>query len=154
MDLIAVILILLAAVVASSFVARAAPIALPLPLVQVALGALIGSLIDLHIELDPELFLLLFIAPLLFLDGWRLPKEGLLRDKWTISALALGLVVFTVLGAGFFIHWMIPTMPLAVAFALAAVLSPTDAVAVSAIAGANAHPQAPDAHPGGRGAAE
>jgi CPA1 family monovalent cation:H+ antiporter len=35
---------------------------------------------------------------------------------------------------GFFIHWMIPSMPLAVAFALAAVVSPTDPIAVSAIA--------------------
>ncbi|MEJ1965533.1 MAG: sodium:proton antiporter [Gammaproteobacteria bacterium] len=107
---------------------------LPLPLVQIAFGALIASTLDVRIELDPELFLLLFIAPLLFLDGWRIPREGLTRDKWTIGALSLGLVVFTVVGAGYFIHWMIPAMPLAVAFALAAVLSPTDAVAVSAIA--------------------
>ncbi|MEI9987194.1 MAG: sodium:proton antiporter [Aliidongia sp.] len=48
--------------------------------------------------------------------------------------MALGLVLFTVVGAGFFIHWMIPAVPLAVAFALAAILSPTDAVAVAAIA--------------------
>lgn len=52
-----------------------------------------------------------------------------------ILELALGLVVFTVLGLGFLIHWMIPTMPLAVAFALAAILSPTDPIAVQAIAG-------------------
>lgn len=74
------------------------------------------------------------MAPLLFLDGWRIPKEGLFRDKWTILALGFGLVLFTVAGAGLFIHWLIPTIPLPVAFALAAVLSPTDAVAVSAIA--------------------
>ena len=47
--------------------------------------------------------------------------------------LALGLVLFTVLGLGYLIHWMIPEIPLTVAFALAAVISPTDAVAVSAI---------------------
>src|SRR3546814_11839646 len=35
---------------------------------------------------------------------------------------------------GLFINWMIPSMPLAVAFALAAVVSPTDPIAVSAIA--------------------
>ena len=43
-------------------------------------------------------------------------------------------MVFTVVGLGFLIHWMIPAMPLAVAFALAAILSPTDPIAVSAIA--------------------
>lgn len=50
-----------------------------------------------------------------------------------ILLLAFGLVCFTVLGLGYFIHWMIPSIPLTVAFALAAVVSPTDAVAVSAI---------------------
>ncbi len=131
---ITIILLLLASVVASSAIARAAAIVLPLPLVQIALGALSALAFDFRISLDPGIFLLLFIAPLLFLDGWRIPKEGLFRDKWTIIALAFGLVVFTVVGAGFFIHWMIPAMPLPVAFELAAVLSPTDAVAVSAIA--------------------
>jgi CPA1 family monovalent cation:H+ antiporter len=48
--------------------------------------------------------------------------------------LALGLVVFTVVGVGYFINWMIPAMPLSVAFALAAIVSPTDPIAVSAIA--------------------
>lgn len=48
--------------------------------------------------------------------------------------LAIGLVVLTVVGLGFLIHWMIPAMPLPVAFALAAVVSPTDPIAVSAIA--------------------
>ncbi|MFA5956526.1 Na+/H+ antiporter [Hyphomicrobium sp.] len=134
MEVVIIILLFLAAVVVSSVIQRAAPISLPLPLVQIALGALIASTLDFHIALDPKVFLLLFIAPLLFLDGWRIPKQGLFRDRWTILALAFGLVLFTVVGAGFFIHWMIPAMPLAIAFALAAVLSPTDAVSVSAIA--------------------
>ena len=49
--------------------------------------------------------------------------------------LALGLVFATVLIAGPFIHWLIPTIPLSVAFALAAILSPTDAVAVGSLSG-------------------
>lgn len=83
--------------------------------------------------MQPEVFFLLFLPPLLFLDGWRIPKEDLLRDKGTIIELALGLVLFTVIGVGFFIHWMIPSMPMAVAFALAAIVSPTDPIAVPAI---------------------
>lgn len=134
MTILLITLVLLIAVVASSFIARAATIAVPLPFIQIALGVLIAAVFNFEINLDPEFFLLLFIAPLLFLDGWRIPGEGLLRDKWTILALAFGLVAFTVLGAGLLIHWLIPAMPLYVAFALAAVLSPTDAVAVSAIA--------------------
>lgn len=134
MENITLTLILLACVIASSFIKRATRVALPLAVIQIALGALVGQLTDFHVSLGPDVFLLLFVAPLLFLDGWRISKEGLLRDKWTIGAFALGLVVFTVVGAGYFIHWLIPVMPLPVAFALAATLSPTDAVAVSAIA--------------------
>jgi CPA1 family monovalent cation:H+ antiporter len=50
-----------------------------------------------------------------------------------ILMLAIGLVIFTVVGMGFLIDWLIPAIP-PVAFALAAILSPTDPVAVSAIA--------------------
>ena len=61
-------------------------------------------------------------------------KEDLFRDRAIVLELALGLVVFTVVGVGLLIHWLIPAMPLPVAFALAAILSPTDPIAVSAIA--------------------
>lgn len=108
--------------------------AIPLPLIQIALGALIAwPQAGLHIAFDPELFLLLFIPPLLFADGWRIPKREFFALAKPILLLALGLVLLTVLGLGYLIHWMIPEIPLTVAFALAAVVSPTDAVAVSAI---------------------
>jgi monovalent cation/hydrogen antiporter len=83
-----------------------------------ALGAFIASVANLGVELKPDIFFLLFLPPLLFLDGWRISKEGLFRDKGTILELALGLVVLTVVDVGYFINWMIPAMPLAVAFAL------------------------------------
>lgn len=126
------VLILLTLVGASRLLARLIP--LPLPLVQIAAGALLAwPTLGLHVALDPELFLFLFLPPLLFSDGWRIPKRDLWRYRGPILTMAVGLVVFTVVGAGYFIHWLLPTVPLPVAFALAAVLSPTDAVAVSAI---------------------
>lgn len=134
MDSIELVLAMLLAVVASSYLVRTLPLALPLPLVQIAMGAALAGVFDHGVVLDPDMFFLLFMPPLLFLDGWRIPKNGLLRDKVVILQLALGLVVFTVVGAGFLIHWLIPAMPLAVAFALAAIVSPTDPVAVSSIA--------------------
>lgn len=134
MEIVTLIFVMFVAVIFSSILVRALPFPIPLPLLQIALGAGIGMLPGLSMNLNPGVFLLLFLPPLLFLDGWRIPKEGLFRDIGTILALALGLVVFTVLGAGYFINWMIPAMPLAVAFALAAVISPTDPIAVSAIA--------------------
>ena len=127
------VLILLMLVSVSKLVGRMIP--LPLPLVQIAAGALLAwPTLGLHVALDPELFLFLFLPPLLFSDGWRMPKRELWRLRGPILTLAVGLVLFTVVGAGYFIHWIIPSIPLPVAFALAAVLSPTDAVAVSAIA--------------------
>src|SRR5699024_4910151 len=78
--------------------------------------------------------------PLLFLDGWRIPKGAFFRDWKPILMLAIGLVVFTVLGVGLFIDWLIPSMPVAVAFALAAILLPTDPVAVSAMSAGGAMP--------------
>src|SRR6478752_7145289 len=104
MESISVSLILLFAVVVSGTLTRLSPIPIPPPLVQIALGAVIASVADLGVSLDPDLFFLLFLPPLLFLDGWRIPKEGLLRDKVVILELALGLVIFTVLGVGLLVH--------------------------------------------------
>jgi len=126
------VLILLMLVSVSRLVGRVVP--LPLPLVQIAAGALLAwPTLGLHVALDPELFLFLFLPPLLFSDGWRMPKREFWHLRGPILTLAVGLVLFTVVGAGYFIHWLLPSIPLPVAFALAAVLSPTDAVAVSAI---------------------
>lgn len=133
MGTIGIVLVMLAAVVVSGVAVRMLPLAVPTPLVQIGLGAVIAAFSGQAVPLEPDIFFLLFLPPLLFLDGWRIPKEGLLRDKGMILHLALGLVICTVVGIGLFIHWMIPAMPLPIAFALAAIVSPTDPVAVSAI---------------------
>lgn len=132
MHAINVILVMLFAVIVSTYVARLAPIKIPLPLFQILIGALL-SWAGFQVVFDSHLFLLLFIPPLLFLDGWRIPKGAIIHDWPIILSLAIGLVVFTVIGMGFFINWLIPAIPLAITFALAAILSPTDPVAVSAI---------------------
>ncbi|WP_432675171.1 Na+/H+ antiporter [Delftia sp. 11MD] len=133
MDATRLVLIMLLAVVASRLIARA--VRLPVPLIQIALGCGVFYSGLTSVALDPDVFFLLLLPPLLFLDGWRIPKDDLRRDAPTVVTLALGLVVFTVLGIGLLIHWLIPAVPLPVAFALAAVISPTDPIAVSAIAG-------------------
>ncbi|QDE38081.1 Na+/H+ antiporter [Luteibacter pinisoli] len=140
MELVITILVLLLVVALSGAVVRILPFRLPLPVVQIALGALLARPFGLHVEFDPELFFLLFIPPLLFADGWRIPKRELFLLRGPILALAIGLVFFTIVGVGYFVHWMIPTVPLAVAFALAAVLSPTDAVATSSVTGGTRMP--------------
>ena len=127
------ILILVMAVVASQPLTRLFRI-VPLPIVQIALGAaLVWPTAGFHPRIEPELFLLLFIAPLLFADAWEAPKREYRKLMRPILSLAFGLVFFTTLVCGFALHWLVPSMPLPVAFALAAALSPTDAVAVSSI---------------------
>ena len=133
------VLIVLLLVLVAGAVARAFAWA-PLPFVQIAFGAAMGLVPGLDVSLDPPLFFLLFIAPLLFLSGWRIPNDELFAERGAVLRLAIGLVVLMVLGLGPLIHWMIPSMPLAVAFALAAIVAPTDPVAVSSILGKDALP--------------
>ncbi len=135
MEILLLILILLGMIGISNIINHFLPF-ISVPLIQIALGILIAVFSpDLHIVLDPELFFVLFIAPLLFNDGKRVPREELWSLRAPILFLALGLVFITVFVIGYAIHWMIPSIPLPAAFALAAILSPTDAVAVTSIAG-------------------
>lgn len=134
MSVIGIILVLLVGVVATHWIAKALGGRIALPLVQIAAGAIIGLTTDFGVRLEPELFFVLFLPPLLFLDGWRVPKQDLKDNAVTILSLAFGLVILTVVGVGFLLHAIIPAMPLPVCFALAAVLSPTDVVAATAMA--------------------
>ncbi|TIS54611.1 Na+/H+ antiporter [Mesorhizobium sp.] len=113
----------------------------PLPVLQIAMGAALAWPVrGMHVEIDPELFLLVFIPPLLFGDAYGAPKRELVALREPILDLAIGLVFFTIVGFGYALHWLVPSIPLVVAFALAAVLSPTDAVAVSSIVDRNVVP--------------
>ena len=133
MESVGLIFTMLVAILLSGVIGRVLPWGIPLPLIQIVFGIVIAGVFKEGINLNPEVFFLLFIPPLLFLDGWRIPKDALMRDKAGIFHLAFGLVFITVFGLGYLIHWMIPTMPLAVSFALAAIVSPTDPVAVAGI---------------------
>ncbi|PKH22341.1 Na+/H+ antiporter [Enterobacterales bacterium CwR94] len=136
MEIFFTILILTLVVSLSGVIARVIPFQIPLPLVQIALGALLAwPTFGLHVDFDPELFLVLFIPPLLFADGWKTPTSEFLHHGREIIGLALVLVIITVVGIGYLIYWLVPGIPLIPAFALAAVLSPTDAVALSGIVG-------------------
>ena len=133
MQIVTLVLLLLLTTVVSGFVVRVSPVTLPLPLVQISLGALLASLSSLHVELYPEVFFLVFLPPMLFLDGYRISKQEILRDLGTVLAMATGLVVFTVIGVGAFIHWLVPGEPLAAAFALAAVISSLQGVGAATL---------------------
>ncbi|ATI64524.1 Na+/H+ antiporter [Edwardsiella tarda] len=136
MEIFFTILILILVVSLSGVLTRMLPFQVPLPLMQIVIGALLAwPHFGLHVDFDPELFLVLFIPPLLFADGWKTPTREFLHHGREIFGLALVLVLITVIGVGYFLHLLLPEVPLVAAFALAAVLSPTDAVALGGIVG-------------------
>lgn len=111
-----------------------------LPLIQIGIGLLAGLLIsDTSLfNLDSDLFLVLFIAPLLFDEARHTDVRQLWRAKWSVFSLAVGLVVAIALVVGFALHLMVPSIALTAAFACGAALGPTDAAAVAAL-GQNVH---------------
>jgi CPA1 family monovalent cation:H+ antiporter len=85
------------------------------------------------IVLDPDLVIVLFLPPLLmsgaYFTVWREFQENLTG----ILLLAIGAVAFTTMVVGLVAHWMMPSLPWAVCFALGAIVSPPDAVAAEAV---------------------
>lgn len=130
------VLWMLLTVALSDMIVRVAPFRLPLPFVQILLGTLLDLAgMNVHLPFSPEVFFLIFLAPLLFADAVRMPRRELFAMRRVIVGLAVGLVVVTVLGVGYYVDWLAPAIPVAVCCALGAVLAPTDAVAVSAMTG-------------------
>lgn len=127
-----VVLALLTLTGLSAALTRMLPLRFPLPLAQIAAGA-VASLLGFNLPLSSDLFLMLLIPPLLFLDAYRTPMREAGELRSIILSLALGLVVFTAVFGGYFLHWIMPAIPLAAAMALASALSPTDAVSVGSM---------------------
>ena len=82
MDSLELVLAMVLAVVASGYLVRVLPFSLPLPLAQIALGALIAEVFHHSVVLNPEISFLLFLPPL-FLSGVIMPLLSALK---TISA--------------------------------------------------------------------
>lgn len=133
MELLNLIFLMLMTVGVARVLANVLPV--PLPFVQIAVGALIAiPSFGVRIEVEPEIFMVLFIPLLIWVEAYSLPKNSFSKDSGAILGMAVGLVVLTVVACGYFINHLLPSIPLAASFALAAVLAPTDAVAVSALA--------------------
>lgn len=126
-------LIFIIAVIISSIIHNKFP-KIPMAFVQIALGVCVYILpIPTHFEFDSEVFMMAVIAPLLFVEGTHVSRTKLLEYRKPIILMAMALVFTTVIGVGYFIHWFWPELPMPAAFAIAAILCPTDAVAVQAI---------------------
>ncbi len=134
MDLLTIILLLMLGLLLSNIVGHYIPF-VPTALTQIVFGIIIALIIgDYTFEIGAEWFLLLFVAPLLYNDGRHFSREELWGMRSQIFGNAFVLVILTTMLCGFVINRLIPGIPIAAAFALAAILSPTDPVAVNGIA--------------------
>ena len=133
MEILITISVFITLVIIGSFLNKYIP-RIPAALFQIILGFLVSYLaIPLHFEFESEAFMALIIAPLLFTDAYKASRSELWLYKKPIVFMAVGLVITTVVVVGYFINYIIPSISLGAAFALAAILSPTDAVAVKSI---------------------
>ena len=122
--------LLIAVVVA--FLVRQRGWSMALPLLVV--GAVVGYLpIGPSAPPEPELVMALILAPLVFGEGLGSSYLDLRRVQRPVLWLAIGLVIATTAVVGLVIGFTSP-VPWALAFALGAILAPTDAVAVGAVA--------------------
>lgn len=133
MEILITISVFITLVIIGSFLNKYIP-RIPAALFQIILGFLVSYLaIPLHFEFESEAFMAMIIAPLLFTDAYKASRSELWLYKKPIIYMAVGLVITTVVVVGYFINYIIPSISLGAAFALAAILSPTDAVAVKSI---------------------
>ena len=127
------ILGLLVAVPALSVIARL--IGVPYPIVLVVGALPIGFIPGVpDVELDPELVLVIFLPPLLYVAAFFANLRELKADARAISMLSIGLVALTTCAVAVAAHLLIDGLPWAAAFALGAIVSPTDPVAATTIA--------------------
>lgn len=131
MQLLTLIVLIMSAVLLSALISPYIP-KVSLPLVQITLGVIWYFLpFTPNLNLDDELYMILFIAPLLFFEAKGFSPSSLRRTISTSLSLAIGLVLFSVVATGFSLHALWGAISLPAAMALGAALGPTDAVAVS-----------------------
>jgi monovalent cation/hydrogen antiporter len=107
----------------------------PYPILLV-LGGLAMSLVPglPEVELDPDLVLVLFLPPLLYVAAFFSNLRDLRADLRSISLLAIGLVLCTACIVAVVAHELIDGLSWGAAFALGAIVSPTDPIAATTIA--------------------
>ena len=119
--------VMVALLVAAQFLRIPYPILLALG--GAALGLMPGAP---EVELDPDLVLLILLPPILYAAAFFTPLRDLRRNVRTVSLLAVGLVLATMVGVAAVAHFALG-FDWAPAFVLGAIVSPTDPVAATSI---------------------
>lgn len=106
----------------------------PLPMMLIFAGIMLSVIPNFpEIELDPELIFFVILPPLLYIESYQTPWKKLKDVGDLVSAQAIGLVIVTIFGVAATLKLVIPEIPWAIALAFGAIVSPTDAVSVSAM---------------------
>ena len=107
----------------------------PYPILLVIAGLLVSFLPGMpRIGLDPNLVFLVFLPPLLYSAAWTLSWREFQRNFVSIAMLAVGLVLFTVVGLAMAAGSWLPGFDWKSAVLLGAVVAATDAIAATSIA--------------------
>ncbi len=126
------LLALMVAVAGLSVLARV--VRVPYPILLVIGGLVLGFAPGMpDVELPPELVLVVFLPPLLYWAGFFSSPRDLRADARAISLAAVGLVLVTMVAVAAVAHALVEGMSWPAAFALGAIVSPTDPLAATAI---------------------
>jgi CPA1 family monovalent cation:H+ antiporter len=127
-----IVLGLLLAVTALALLARRAHV--PYPILLVLGGLALGLIPGLPtVQLAPDVVFLIFLPPLITAAGWYTSVRDLSANRRPITLLSVGLVLFTTVTVAAVAHALIPNLGWGPALVLGAIVSPTDAIAATAI---------------------
>ena len=133
MDLLFYLLIFLLVLIVSNTTNKLFPF-MPMPLIQILLGIVIGLFLpNNQYHLDTELFLALVIGPLLFREAQESDITSILKHWRIVLYLIFPVIFISTLSIGGLIHVLWVSLPLAACVAVGAALGPTDLVAFASL---------------------
>lgn len=129
-----VIVAVVGLLVVAAAVALAPRLRVPAPLILVIVGIAVSAVPFVPaVQVDSEWILIGILPPLLYSASVSMPVMNFRREFTAISALSVTLVVISSLVVGLLFMWLIPGFGFWWGLALGAIVSPTDAVAISIV---------------------
>lgn len=104
------------------------------PLILIVIGVGFSFIPGAPTAVPHELILVGLLPPILYSAAIAVPVVDFRRNLLSISALSVALVIVTAVVTGLILYLVFPSLNLAAAIAIGAVISPTDAVAATAVA--------------------
>ena len=121
----------LAVVLVAHVVARRSGV--PAAVLLVLAGVVYAILPGPNLTLDPKVVLVVVLPPLLYAAALNSSLVAMRGDAGTIGGLSVGLVIVTAVAVGLAVHAVVPAVPISLAIALGAAVSPPDPVAALSV---------------------